>query len=131
MARWTDAMKLSRFEEYRSELQCLGVYEIGYIQNKIFYPKYIGKASEQFIYDRIKTYGRDMGKNSHNSYIKNLIPSQFNQLYFHVIKMNDPNQACIREALLMIRHGRGSNNLYEWNNRYEIQILFDSGYIVT
>lgn len=66
MARWSDAMKLSDYKEYETYLLVPGVYEIGYIQRETFYPKYIGKAPVT-LYQRIRTYGRDLGRSSHNA----------------------------------------------------------------
>lgn len=129
MARWSDAMKLSDYLEYAVYLQAPGVYEIGYIQRSTFYPKYIGKAPVT-LYQRIRTYGREFGRSSHNRFIRELVEINYHRLWFHVMKVNQPGAPALREALLMNRLGIGAGNLYEWNCRYEYAPLTEAGYLL-
>lgn len=122
-------MQLARYDDFRDELQDPGVYEIGYVVRGIFYPKYIGKAPNGLI-TRIKTYGKHLGRKSHNAVIRSLTPAQFYQLHFHVMRVSRPDGAAIREALMLIRHRYGEDTPYEWNARYEVSILLNAGYDV-
>ncbi len=129
MARWSDAMRLSRYYEYSADLQYYGVYEIGFIIGGEFVPKYIGMADRQFLIKRIETYC--LSAKCHNEGVRRAIARQRRTLYFHVMKITRPRGAALREALMLHRHGRGNEWLYEWNRRYEYQILRDSGYVVS
>jgi len=129
MARWSDAMKLSDYREHRSYLMVPGVYEIGYIRRDIFYPKYIGKAPVT-LYQRIRTYGRDLGRKSHNTDICGLVEVNYYWLWFHVMRVSRPGGAALREALLMHRFSIRDTGLYEWNRRYEYAPLIEAGYLV-
>lgn len=129
MARWSDAMKLSDYKEYETYLLVPGVYEIGYIQRETFYPKYIGKAPVT-LYQRIRTYGRDLGRSSHNRFIRELVEVNYHRLWFHVIRVSRPGGAALREALLMNRMSIGEGGLYEWNCRYEYAPLTEAGYVL-
>ena len=128
MARWSDAMKLSDYKEYKTYLQVPGVYEIGYIQRETFYPKYIGKAPVT-LYSRIKTYGRDLGQTSHNSHIREL-EGNYHRLWFHVMRISRPGGAALREAMLLYRFSVRDQGLYEWNWKYENKPLIEAGYLL-
>lgn len=130
MARWSHAMKLSDYEAFEDELQDPGVYELGFVREGFFYPKYVGKAPVT-LWSRIRTYGAELGKRSHNAHVASLSLAQFNKVYFHVIRCRGDFAPAVREALLLIRHRYGHGVLYEWNQRYEIQVLLDAGYTVT
>lgn len=129
MARWSDAMKLSDYREYETDLQVPGVYEIGYIRRDTFYPKYIGKAPVT-LYQRIRTYGRNLGQSSHNSHINDLAAVNYHRLWFHVMRVSRPGGAALREAMLMRRFSIRDGGLYEWNWRYEYAPLIEAGYLL-
>lgn len=129
MARWSDAMKLSDYREHKAYLMVPGVYEIGYVQRDTFYPKYIGKAPVT-LYQRIKTYGRDLGVGSHNRFINRLVEINHHRLWFHVMRVDRPGGAALREAMLMRRFGILERGLYEWNCRAELAPLIEAGYFL-
>jgi hypothetical protein len=129
MPRWSDTMQLASYRDYENDLQQPGVYELGFVQSGIFHQKYIGKASGALI-DRIKTYAAANGKASHCSAVRGLPLAAFYQVRFHVMRTADGDQAAIREALMLVRHGYGWETAYPWNSKYELEVLRQAGYAI-
>jgi hypothetical protein len=113
MARWSDAMKLSEYREFRDYLDGFcGCYEIGHVKAAVFYTKYVGRAEN--LWDRIKTYMDE--SRCHNDYIIEKLKAERHTLWFHVIKTG---RYKYMEAKLQDRHGIGETGLYIWNQRVE------------
>lgn len=110
--RWSNSMKLHEYDQYREYLEHEGIYEIGHIRGPTFYPKYIGKSVN--LYRRMRTYNNP--NRCHNESILHRLHSEYRNLWFHVIRVND---AAWSESKLLITHGIKDEGLYEFNGRYE------------
>lgn len=113
MARWSDAMKLSEFLSYRSELEGRsGVYEIGYVRKGHFYEKYNGKA--KCLLQRLSTYNSEYCHNHH--ILEKHVYATRKLLYFHFYYTNDFEGT---ESRLLHRHRFGADGVYKFNQKVE------------
>ena len=117
MAKWSHAIQLKQYHHWGSELKHPGVYEIGFVVNGVFNPKYIGKAS-QSIFNRLKRHWGEVGsKKVAEYYQQKKSYEQRDKLYFHFIVTEnyDAMEANLLHRFEIGRHG----GQYEWNLRYE------------
>lgn len=118
MPRWSDAMRLDQVEFFRDELRGeTGVYEIGFVRDGVFLPKYIGRARTptSCLYTRLSSYTNP--NRCHNKFIYLKIQAYYYNLWCHVYRASDP---AATEARMLDRHMiRRDGGLYEWNLRYE------------
>ncbi|MCB2077489.1 MAG: GIY-YIG nuclease family protein [Novosphingobium sp.] len=111
--RWSDGMKLSEYEDWRTYLDYAGVYEIGPWRGDYFTPKYIGEASN--LYRRMKDYNTP-GNIKDNRQIVSTLENNRHALWFRVIRTQDHLGL---EARMQDRHGVRADGVYEWNTRVE------------
>ena len=113
MARWSDLMKLNKYEDFEDFLRgYCGCYEIGFARNEEFYPKYIGRGGD--VWDRIKTYMNP--KRCHNMHIREKIDANRHNLWFRVTRVERYHGL---ESRSQIYFGVGQDGLYAWNQRTE------------
>ena len=119
MARWSDAMKfdIHTLEIYQKYLGGKGVYELGFVRNDVFSPKYIGESHKRTLYLRLRTYFQASRKNEIPPQLMEQLYNQRNMVWFHVFSCDDPESA---EMHMLRREGIGQDRgLYEWNRQYE------------
>jgi hypothetical protein len=115
--RWSDAMKLSEYREWREYLDGFpGCYEIGVYWRGDFQPKYIGRATN--VWKRIETYMDPL--KCHNPYILMKIHALRHNLWFRVIRTERFHGL---EARQQAYWGVSHDGLYEWNKRIEWNCL--------
>ncbi|NOT11205.1 MAG: hypothetical protein HOP23_05135 [Methylococcaceae bacterium] len=106
-------MRLCQYKVWKKDILHPGVYEIGFVRNGVFNPKYIGKASFR-IYDRIKKHYNEVGSLIVASYYDERIRDN---LYFHVM-ITENYDSIERNLLRRFKIGK-EGGLYEWNQKYE------------
>jgi hypothetical protein len=113
MARWSDAIMLQQYYHWKPQLSVPGVYEIGFVRNGEFAPRYVGSSSSS-IYVRLKSHWNEYGSKSIAKYYEGRTRDL---LYFHFIKSIDGIRI---EQNLLERYGIGRDSgLYLWNRKYE------------
>lgn len=113
MARWSDAIRLAQYFHWKRELNHPGLYEIGFVRDGTFNPKYIGKSSVR-IYDRLKKHYNERGNMHVAEYYFDRIRDN---LYFHFMVTENYDAM---ECNLLRSFGIGKEGgIYEWNRKYE------------
>lgn len=118
MADWSDAMKFNAetLNQNRVYLNKPGVYELGIIRGEDFFPKYIGKASGQTLFERLQQYHYPSKQSKIPPQLRHQIYRHRNMVWFHVFSTSDP---FLTEQRLLNRHKIGKDaGLYEWNRKY-------------
>lgn len=105
-------MRLHEYDRFAEFLSCEGIYEIGHCRGDWFYPKYVGKSKN--LYVRMRQYNNP--KVCHNDHIYMRLFSDYQNLWFHVIRVVD---SAWSESRLLLAHGIKDEGLYEFNGRYE------------
>ena len=118
MGRWSDVMKLDRFEQHAAELNHFGCYIIGHYRDGFFYPKYVGRGEN--IYDRIKTYMDP--KRCHNHHILAKLSAARHNLWFQIHRTSRYRGLEARQQAI---HGIGAEGVYQWNQRVERSCLLE------
>jgi hypothetical protein len=96
-------------------LEKFGVYELGFVRGSTFHWKYIGKASSQTLYKRLRCYHQPSRSDEIPPQLQNHIHLHRNLVWFHVFATNDPFQT---EQQMLRRHGISSQSGdYEWNRK--------------
>ncbi len=117
MARWSDAMKLNQFEQWRLWLDGhSGCYQIGYYSGGDFQPRYVGRGEN--IYSRIKSYMHPT--RCHNDHIRARLSMERHNLWFRYLRTERFKGL---EARQQNNWGVGFDGLYEWNKRIERSCL--------
>lgn len=111
---WSDAWILNEASVRENQRQLegrSGVYELGFVRNNTFYPKYVGRAS--CLYTRMEDYTVPRI----NREVFDRVWSNYNNVWVHWMRRADYEAS---EARMLYRHGIGRDDgLYEWNRRYE------------
>lgn len=99
--------------EYSKAPNDIGIYEIGFLKNKVFEPMYVGRAVGVTLKARLATHH----KNSHN---KNINQNRDN-LYFRTKVFKSKKIASYVEAVTIAAFEYPWNNRNEWKQHWALE----------
>jgi len=120
---WSRPQKLMSASSRLDLRNVPGAYELGYVRNGRFQPKYIGRA-RRCLYTRLTSYTKV--NRCHNASMLLKLTQERLLVYFRLAQVSDP---AYFEAKRLYTYEIGRHGgMYEWNGRYEYSALRKDGW---